>query len=98
MEAELIGVTVRHSDDPDWIDLECRFTNGEKYVAVQVDAARPELAQRLARLLGVLADVQNHDNKLFESMCLTCHGAGRVATHLGKPGLCPVCKGSGRKQ
>lgn len=48
----VIYATVRESIDPEWLDIECRFASGEKYVAVQVDAQKPDLAQHVAALLG----------------------------------------------
>ena len=41
--------TVREGDS-EW-HLECRFSDGQKYAAIKIDEACPELATRVAALL-----------------------------------------------
>jgi hypothetical protein len=96
-EPQLIGVSVRHSNDEEWIDLECRFADGQKFTAVQVDAAYPHLAERVAKLLCVIADVEGDKTSVFKAACVTCWGYGRVHTNLGRPDACPDCHGTGKK-
>lgn len=50
-EDHILHATVRENIDEDWLDIECRFANGEKFVAVQVVADHPVLASRIAALL-----------------------------------------------
>lgn len=52
LREQVVHATVRESIDEEWIDIECRFANGEKLVAVQVAADRPALADRIRELLA----------------------------------------------
>jgi len=47
----VIDATVRESGDDDWDDIECRFSNGEKYAAIQVDIEKPWLASLITRCI-----------------------------------------------
>ena len=48
---KVIYATIRETIDEEWIDIECRFSNDEKYVAIQVDALKPWLANTILALL-----------------------------------------------
>jgi hypothetical protein len=50
-EARCLKATVQESDNEEWLPICCRFSDGQKFVAVQVDAAYPELAFAIARFL-----------------------------------------------
>lgn len=59
-EPQVVAATVRETDDLDWCDLECRFSDGQKWVAVTVAADLPLLAQRIAAFLTKpVAEPQN---------------------------------------
>ena len=49
-EPKLKYCTVREGDS-EW-HLECRFSDGQKYAAIKIDEAYPELATRVAALLN----------------------------------------------
>ena len=49
-EPKLKYCTVREGDS-EW-HLECRFSDGQKYAAIKIDGACPELATRVAALLN----------------------------------------------
>lgn len=51
-EPDLLFATVRESDSDEWTDLECRFSDGQKFVAVQVAADFPRLAHKVASAFG----------------------------------------------
>ncbi len=48
--------TVRDTDDGD-LHIECRFRDGQKYAAVQVDGSQAELAFAIAEFLSVGKDL-----------------------------------------
>lgn len=53
-EPRVIFAGVRDSEDDKGFpcfDIECRFSDGQKFAAVQVDGDFPELAQRIAEFL-----------------------------------------------
>ena len=55
MEPQLIFAGVRDSEDEQGfqvLEIECRFNDGQKFAAVQVDGSFPELARRIAELLN----------------------------------------------
>ncbi len=53
-EPKITYATVRESQEDDgsisW-DIECRFEDGQKFAAIQVDGDFPELALKLAEFL-----------------------------------------------
>lgn len=54
-EPQVIFAGVRDSDDDKGFpvfDIECRFSDGQKFAAVQVDGDFPELARRIAEFLS----------------------------------------------
>ncbi len=55
MEPKVIFATVRDSEDDQGfsvLDIECRFSDGQKFAAVQVDCGFPELALRISEFLS----------------------------------------------
>ena len=55
MEPQLIFAGVRDSEDEQGfpvLEIECRFNDGQKFAAVQVDGKFPELAMRIVKLLN----------------------------------------------
>lgn len=57
-EPTVVWATVRDGLDAGGfpvLDIECRFTDGQKYAAIQVDAALPGLAQAIATWLTAQA-------------------------------------------
>lgn len=55
MEPQVIFAGVRDSEDDQGFpifDIECRFSDGQKFAAVQVDGNFPELARRIAEFLS----------------------------------------------
>lgn len=71
-ESKVVLATVRDSfddDDSPVLDIECRFDDGQKFAAVQVDADFPELAMAIARFLSGNQKVkkeQSMENKLLQ--------------------------------
>ena len=61
----LINVTVRETDDPDWDDIECRFSNGEKYAAIQVDKDKPWLAFHVVDALTLFQSQKEEIERLL---------------------------------
>lgn len=56
MEPEIAYVTIRVSDSDDWLDIECRMTDGQKGTFIQVDKAFPMLALRIFNFLNGLRE------------------------------------------
>jgi hypothetical protein len=59
MEPQVIFSGVRDSEDDNGFpvfDIECRFSDGQKFAAIQVDGDFPELAFRIAELLNCSKD------------------------------------------
>lgn len=56
IEPRVRYATVRVSDDPFLIPIECRFDDGQKFSAVQVDIGFPELADQIAKWLSERSD------------------------------------------
>ena len=55
IEPKVIFASVRGSEDDHGdpvFDIECRFSDGQKFAAVQVDGDFPELARRIADFLS----------------------------------------------
>lgn len=55
MESQVLFAGVRDSKDDNGfpvLDIECRFSDGQKFAAVQVDGRFPELAMRIAEFLN----------------------------------------------
>jgi len=55
MEPQVLFAGVRNTEDDQGIpmfDIECRFADGQKFAAVQVDGQFPQLAQRIAEFLS----------------------------------------------
>lgn len=55
MEPQVLFAGVRDSEDEHGfpvLDIECRFSDGQKFAAVQVDGDFPELAMRIAKFLS----------------------------------------------
>lgn len=59
-EPRVIKATVRESgfEETEWIDIECRFSDGQKYTAVQVASEMPELATLIAAFLTAKEEVR----------------------------------------
>lgn len=54
-EPRITYVTQRISSNEDFIDLECRFDDGQKRVAIMVDSEFPQLATLIVRIINTLA-------------------------------------------
>lgn len=55
MEPQVLFAGVRDSEDEQGFpvfDIECRFSDGQKFAPVQVDGRFPELAMRIAEFLS----------------------------------------------
>ena len=55
MEPQVLFAGVRDREDDQGFpvfDIECRFSDGQKFAAVQVDGLFPELAMRIAEFLS----------------------------------------------
>ncbi len=50
----LVKATARVSSDPDWIDIECTFSDGQKFTAVQVSAEIPDFYLNVVDVLQSL--------------------------------------------
>lgn len=50
--SRIVSATVRVSDD-EYLHIECRFSDGQKYAAVMVDADHPELAHDICEYLNM---------------------------------------------
>lgn len=51
-EPTVVSATVRESGNEYEFDIECRFSDGQKFAAIQVDGEFIELAHRIANFLS----------------------------------------------
>lgn len=51
-EPIVVYATVRPNGTGDDLDIECRFSDGQKFAAVKVDGGFPELTYRIANFLS----------------------------------------------
>ncbi|OGR25913.1 MAG: hypothetical protein A2139_14220 [Desulfobacca sp. RBG_16_60_12] len=74
MEPQVLFARVRDSELQQGFpvfDIECRFSDGQKFAAVQVDGQFPELATRIAEFLSSLTQ-RSAAGRFIRSAGVTC--------------------------